>query len=76
MKKYRIYHNKFLPIIDHLELVADMITMQICWEQLGGKSEKDDYSHLYGTDDILMEFLLTHPISQYLSIVEISNENI
>ena len=76
MKTYRIYHNKFLPIIDHLELVADMITMQICWEQLGGKIEKDDCSYLYGTDELLMEFLLTHPISQYLSIVEISNENI
>ncbi len=72
MKTYRIYHNKFLPIIDHLELVADMITMQICWEQLGGTSEKNDCSYLYGTDDILIEFLLTYPLSPHLSISEIT----
>lgn len=75
MKKYKIYHNKFLPIIVRIELVSDMIAIQICWEQLGGTSEKDDCSKLYGTDELLMEFLLTHPISPYLSISEvISNE--
>lgn len=71
MKTYRIYHNKFLPIIDQLELVADMITIQLCWEMLGGIIEKDNCSRLYGTDDILMELLLTHPISPYLSISEV-----
>ena len=74
MKKYRIIINKFLPIIDHLELVSDMITIQICWEMLGGTSEKNDCSYLYGTDHILMEFLLTHPISPHLSINEVNEK--
>jgi hypothetical protein len=72
MKKYKIYRNKYLPIIDYLELVSDMITIQICWEHLGGIRENNDCSHLYGIDDILMEFLLIYPISPHLSISEVN----
>ena len=71
MKKYKIYHNKFLPTPERFALVADMIAIQLCWEMLGGIIEKDNCSRLYGTDDILMELLLTYTLSQYLSIVEV-----
>lgn len=43
------------------------------WESLGG-TYYEKYDHIRGTDETLIEFILTYPYSQYVNIKEISNE--
>ena len=40
------------------------------WESLGG-TYYEKYDYIHGTDDILAEFILTYPYSQYINIKEI-----
>ena len=42
------------------------------WESLGGTYYDNAFDYIYGSDDILAEFILTYPYSQYINIKEIT----
>lgn len=74
MKTYNVKINKIkvFSFSEFNELIEKVSEIEKHWEQIGGKCKLDDYSCvLYGTNEILTEFLLTYTLSQYLSIVEV-----
>lgn len=55
-----------------VSLIEEMDAMEKYWITLGGISDNSDYTHhVYGTEEILMEFMLTYDISPNIKISEI-----
>ena len=70
IKTYKlIITTEFLSIITK-ESISHYHHVKNYWIELGGE-DTGKFRHVKGTDDILAEFILTYPYSQYLSIVEV-----
>ena len=44
------------------------------WKSLGGIFYENRCDYIYGTDELLTEFILTYPYSQYLIIDEVTDD--
>ena len=83
IKTYNIFVNiLYLPNISGNELVGEFMAhydhVKSYWAELGGTyydnaSYYDNaFDYIYGTNEILAEFILTYPYSQYINIKEIT----
>ena len=80
IKTYNIFVNiLYLPNMSGNELVGEFMAhydhVKSYWAEIGGIIEIDEFEFAYyqigGTNEILAEFILTYPYSQYINIKEI-----
>ena len=74
-KTYELTTTKFfLPTIqnNHHNQYKPYYHAVAYWESLGGIYYDNAFDYIYGTDEILTEFILTYPYSQYITIKEIT----
>lgn len=73
-KTYELTITKFfLPIQNnHRNQYKPYYHAVAYWESLGGTYYDNAFDYIYGTDEILIDFMLTYPYSQYITIKEIT----
>lgn len=74
MKTYEIHIIKpFMsyPFINHNNQYDSYYHVIDYWESLGGTYSGNVVDYIYGTDEILIEFMLTYPHAQWVTLKEV-----
>lgn len=69
-KTYKLIITKRFLNKGSIRSISHYAHVKHYWAQLGGKNT-GKFAYLKGTDEILIEFILTYPYSQYVNIKEI-----
>lgn len=72
-KTYKVIINEIKPFSfsEFNKLIEEISSIENYWKQIGGICDPTDYSCiLYGTNEILIEFILSYPLSPHLTIKE------